>query len=73
MMLERMARSVFQSYGLLHQSNLRALRGYIKTTSEKELIQQVAEIKDAALLRTLWEAGLSSGLQGAVLERLKEI
>lgn len=73
MRLERMAKSVAESFGLLHQLNLRALRDYIKTTSEEELERQVMVIKEPALLRALWEAGLSSGLQGAVLERLKKI
>ena len=73
MKLERLARGVADSYGMLHQLNLRALRDYIKTTPEEELVNQVVEIKEVVLLRTLWEAGLSSGLQGAVLEKLKEI
>lgn len=73
MRLERLAKSVAESYGLLHQSNLRALRVYIKITSEEELIKQVMEIKNTLLLRTLWEAGLSSGLQEAVLKRLEKI
>lgn len=70
MMLERLTLSVSESYGLLHQLNLRALRNYLKTTYEEELVEQVAEIKDTALLRALWEAGLSSRLQDAVLQQL---
>lgn len=73
MRLERLAISVSESYGLLHQSNLRVLRDYLKATSEEELAKQVEAIKDAGLLRTLWEAGLSSELQRAVLERLEKI
>lgn len=73
MRLERLAKSVSESYGLLHQSNLRVLRDYIKTTLEDELVKQVEELKEAVLLRTLWEAGLSSGLQDAVLKRLEKI
>ena len=73
MKLERLARSVAESYGMLHQLQLTALRSYIKTTPEEELIKQVAEIKEAVLLRTLWEAGLSSGMQKAVLDRLEKI
>ena len=73
MRLERLAREVTESYGLLHQAYLRALRNYIKTTSEEELVKQVIEIKEVALLRTLWEAGLSSRLQEVVLERLEKL
>lgn len=73
MLLERMARSVSETYGMLHQMNLRALRNYIKTTPEEELIKQVANVREAILLRSLWEAGLSSGLQEAVLERLEKL
>jgi len=73
MKLERLARSVAESYGFLHQLNLRALRSYIKTTEEEELEKQIMLIKEAVLLRTLWEAGLSSGLQRAVLERLEKV
>lgn len=73
MRLERLAKSVSETYGLLHQMRLSFLRDYIKTTPEEELIKQITEIKEVALLRTLWEAGLTSGLQQAVLERLDKI
>jgi len=73
MTLERMTQTVSESYGLLHQMTLRALRDYIKTHSREELAKEVAEIKEAVLLRILWEAGLSSELQDAVLKRLEEI
>ena len=73
MSLYRLAKSVSESYGLLHVANLRALRFYIKTTSEEQLLEGVAKIDETALLRTLWEAGLSSGLQDAVLERLEKL
>ena len=73
MRLERLAKSVAESYGMLHQLELRALRSYIKTTPEEDLVKQIAEIKEVILLRTLWEAGLSSVLQAAVLERLERL
>ena len=72
-MLERMAKSVAESGGLVHQLKLRGLRSYIKTTSEEELARQIAGLKDIVLLRTLWEAGLSSRLQAAVLIKLSEL
>lgn len=73
MRLYRLAKSVSESFGLLHQSNLRVLRNYIKVTPEEELVKEMVEIKEVALLRTLWEAGLSSGLQDVVLEKLEEL
>uniref|UniRef100_A0A6H2A3G2 Uncharacterized protein n=1 Tax=viral metagenome TaxID=1070528 RepID=A0A6H2A3G2_9ZZZZ len=72
-MLERMTRSVAESYGLVHQLNLRALRSYIKVTQEEDLINQINEIKEVVLLRTLWEAGLRQGLQDAVLDRMAKL
>ena len=71
MRLKQLAKSVSESRGMLHQLNLRALRNYIKWTEEAELVKQVMEIDEAVLLRALWEAGLSSGLQEVVLEKLK--
>lgn len=71
--LERLAKSVAESYGLLHQGNLRALRSYIKTTSEEDLVKEIESIGEAVLLRALWEAGLSSELQNAVLKRLEKL
>lgn len=73
MKLENLSRKVADSFGLAHQTNLGVLRHYIKTTPNIELTQQIAKIKEAVLLRILWEAGLNSELQDAVLERLKKV
>lgn len=73
MRLERLAKSVAEATGLQHQLMLGPLRNYIKTQPEDELVKQVKDIKESRLLRILWEAGLSSGLQQAVLEQLKKI
>ena len=72
MRLKQLARSVSESRGMIHQLNLRGLRNYIKWTEEAELVEQAMEIDEAELLRALWEAGLSSGLQEVVLEKLKK-
>ena len=73
MELKRLAIRVTETYGLLHAMMIAELRRYIKETLEERLVDEIAEIKDAALLRALWEAGLSSRLQSAVLEQLKKI
>lgn len=73
MSLERQLKTVSEARGLLHQLALRGLRLYIKEHSEEELIKEIDKIKEAALLRFLWEAGLSASLQDAVLDRLKKI
>lgn len=73
MSLKSVARRVTESFGLLHQTNLRALRLYIKDHTEEELIKEIAEIEDGRQLRILWEAGLSARLQDAVLEQLNKI
>ncbi len=73
MSLRSLAIRVVETGGLIHQANLRALRSYLKTTSEEKLIREVKEIESGKLLRALWEAGLSSALQEAVLEQTKRI
>ncbi|GAJ24845.1 unnamed protein product [marine sediment metagenome] len=73
MKLEKLSRKVADSFGLGHQMELGVLRHYIRTTSNIRLTTEIGNIKDAALLRILWEAGLSSELQDVVLERLKKV
>jgi len=73
MPLRKLAIRVSETRGLLHQVNLRALRLYIKEHSEEELEKEIKGIEASKPLRALWEAGLSSGLQLALLERLEKI
>jgi len=73
MSLRRTAIRVVETYGLVHQVNLRALRNYIKTHTEEELLKEIRDIKESPLLRALWEAGLSQRLQDEVLEQLGKI
>ena len=70
MSLRRTAIRVVETYGLLHKANLRALRLYIKEHTEDELVKEIKDIREAPLLRALWEAGLSQRLQDAVMEQL---
>jgi len=73
MSLRRTAIRVVETYGLLHKANLKALRLYIKEHTEDELIKEVKGIREAPLLRALWEAGLSQRLQDTVVEQLGKI
>lgn len=73
MRLVRLAQGVSEARGLLHQVKLRALRLYIKETDEVKLEDEISRIKNARLLRVLWEAGLSTRLQAVVLKQIRVI
>ena len=73
MPLSELAKQVGDSFGLLHQTYLRALRLYIKEHATEELVEEISGIEDVALLRTLWEAGLYQSLQDAVIEQLDKL
>lgn len=73
MRLVSLAQGVSEARGLLHSARLNTLRLYIKETDEVKLEDEISRIKNARLLRVLWEAGLSSRLQFAVLRQLKTI
>ena len=73
MKLQKLAKKVVDTYGLLHQTHLGVLRHYIKTTSEEALAKEISKITSHKELRTLWEAGLNTYLQDEVLKRLKAI
>ena len=73
MSLKAMTESVVESRGLHHQLVLKALRDYIKTTPEETLIKEIKALTWAKALRALWEAGLRTSLQVAVLEQLDKI
>jgi len=73
MRLRNLAIKVVETRGLLHSLNLRALRRYIKEHTEEELEKEIRGMETAKQLRALWEAGLSSRLQGVLLERLEKL
>lgn len=73
MELERLAKRVRDAFGLQHQANLLTLRAYLKRTDDDKLIKQIRDIKDAAYLRTLWEAGLRARVQAEVMKQLEKI
>lgn len=73
MPLLNLTKKVHDTFGLAHATNLATLRHYLKTTNEDKLVREILEFKDVALLRNLWEAGLSSRLQEVVLDKLKRL
>ena len=73
MSLKKYTESVVESRGLIHQTTLRALRLYVKTTPEQTLLREIKDITWPKALRALWEAGLSQPLQDAVLNQLEKL
>ena len=73
MRLEHLAKVVADTRGLAHTLYLNDLRGYIKDTSETQLLEEIEKFTEIRYLKALWEAGLSANLQQAVLEQIKEI
>lgn len=67
------AQRVVDGQGLIHKLMLTALRNYINSTPEQQLINEIQEIYTSAQLKALWEAGLNTALQDAVMKRLEEI
>ena len=64
---------VRETRGLEHQLTLNNLRRYIRTTPKSELLSAIDMMSKPEHLKTLWEAGLTSDLQQAVLRRVEEI
>jgi len=73
MELKRLAKRVADATGLEHTRNLIVLRQYIKSTPESSLLEQVEKFDSVRLLRILWEAGLSSNMQQAVISQIEDI
>lgn len=67
------ANRVNMTAGLLHQSALWNLRNYIRDTPEESLLADIKETHRSEQLRAMWEAGLNSTLQQAVLAREEEL
>jgi hypothetical protein len=71
--LERLARSVHDTFGLHHARALQELRDYLKRISDQEFISELYTISEGALLRSLWEAGLSAERQVYTIERARAL
>lgn len=67
------AQRVAETHGLPHVMMLNNLRDYIKQTPDEELVKEIKETHKHEQLRAMWEAGLNSTLQQAVLARLEEL
>ena len=65
--------AVAESVGLEHKMHIQTLRNYLKTTPEREILGAIRNISRQDMLRALWEAGLNTTLQQAVMRRLDEL
>ena len=72
-MLGYYTNQVNETKGLERQANLANLRNYIKTTPERQLIENIDMMGKPIFLRILWEAGLHKDLQTAVLRKQTEL
>lgn len=70
-MLAYYAQRVAETKGIAHQTMLLNLRNYINQTPEVQLLKEIEEIYIYAQLRAMWEAGLNSTLQKAVLKQVQ--
>lgn len=71
--LERLARSVSDTFGIHHLRALEELRYYIAANDDRWLISEIMEIPEQRLLRALLEAGLRQPLLDAALAQSKEL
>ena len=59
--------------GIEHIMVINTLRHYIMATDNRRLIGEINKIFRQDQLRALWEAGLNTELQQAVVRRLEEL
>lgn len=71
--LRRYCETLVDTIGLVHQSNLRALRNYIKMQDIESLRKEVSSLNTAPTMKALWEAGVPKNLQEAYFQRLREL
>jgi len=72
-MLRMYIRRTIEEKGLSRQTCLMNLRNYLNTTRLPELEIAINDIDSFEQLRILWEAGLRTPLQDAVLRRHTEL
>ena len=71
--LELYAKEAMKTKGIFHMNAIRALRDYIRHTSDEELLKAIDKINDTEILRTMIEAGLHEPILTAVTKRAEEI
>jgi len=59
--------------GLQHVMMIQALRDYVKSRTTRQMLGDIRNINRQDQLRVLWETGLNTELQQAVLRRLEEL
>uniref|UniRef100_A0A6H1ZMM4 Uncharacterized protein n=1 Tax=viral metagenome TaxID=1070528 RepID=A0A6H1ZMM4_9ZZZZ len=66
-------KEVADAKGMLHQERLRALRWYIKASTDKELIPAIRALTELEHMRILQEAGLREPLATVMLRRYDDL
>jgi hypothetical protein len=71
--LHEMVKRMMESFGLLRQNWLNALRDQIRRIDEETFTKELQQFKTGEELRILWEAGLNATFQRLVIARLEEL
>ena len=72
-LLDNLCKEVEATRGLQHLTALQSLRNYLNTQPVETLRLEIYRITEERHIRTLWEAGLRSGMQAAALKRVGEL
>ena len=72
-LLDNLCKEVEATRGLEHLTALQSLRNYLNTQPLAVLNLEIYKITEEKHIRTLWEAGLRSGMQSAALKRVSEL
>lgn len=64
--LETYLKAALEAKGTWHKQQIIQVRVYMAATPRNEIIAAIKTIRDQALLRLLWEAGLDEELQQVV-------
>lgn len=71
--LETYLKAIIDTKGLLHSQSVATTRRYINLTKIEDMRAAIDRITDPALLRALWECGLTAELQRMVLAQLDKL
>ena len=70
--LKMYCRQVVESKGMLHVVTLDCLRGYLKETDPKRLVDEMKLLDKYEYLRAMQEAGVPKSIWNKYTEKLKE-
>jgi hypothetical protein len=71
--LEMYLKAAAEAKGTWHKQQIINVRIYMAGSHKEDIIAAIKTIKDQALLRILWEAGLDDELQQAVIYQSKKL